>query len=83
MAGHDLLSGCTTPWQHDCPGSLPSPGQDGVQLRTGGMICHCPCHRLERTIATLQAEVGRLAADELCRESQEYEHVTVDTVTDV
>lgn len=55
MAGHDLLSGCQQPWNHDdCPGS--------VDRFTGetpyAVVCHCPCHGLKQELKTLLKELS-------------------------
>jgi transposase len=64
MAGHDLLPGCQTAWKHpDCPGYLPSPrAETEEELVTGGMVCHCPCHGLQKRIEELERKVWSLAA---------------------
>ena len=62
MTAHALLPGCQTPWRHDCPGRDAAVAWDRAEqaagLTTSGLVCHCPCHRLERRIAELEAALG-------------------------
>jgi hypothetical protein len=55
MAGQGLLGGCDRAWTHDCMGYEPGPTDDGP---FGGVVCHCPCHRLERELAELRELVS-------------------------
>jgi hypothetical protein len=55
MAGQGLLGGCNRPWTHDCTGFEPGASDDGP---FGGVVCHCPCHRLERQLAELRELVS-------------------------
>ena len=59
MAGQGLLGGCTQPWKHECLGYEPGPSDDGP---FGGVVCHCPCHALERQLVELRELVSSRGA---------------------
>lgn len=72
MAGHAILPGCRMEWRHDCPGrdeSVPLQSADtpAEEIRVGGVICSCPCHRLKRVtdrlgerVVDLEGELARV-----------------------
>lgn len=64
MAGHALLPGCQVPWRHDdCPAFESSP-PGPVEFRTGGVVCHCPCHGLKAHAARLEAALIMLSRED-------------------